>query len=590
MKNIKRITGVLLIICVLFISLPVSVNAENTNENILFNGKGVSQFVSWSDWDYAVKLSSDDFSKEAFNKAPFTIMVTYESNETPILVLQSWSGGTSWAEFYPSYVSKGVAYYRFDTISGHYGTDFSALDAIKVFPYEADLTVTKVSFAYENESVSVPCKGLAGNIVNNIKSGWNLGNTFDCYGDWITDITDYTTEDFETAWNNPVTSEKIIDDVKKAGFSAVRLPVTWKQHIDSDGNIDALWLDRVQQVVDYIVMNDMYCIINVHHDTGENGWLKASYNSLKNNREKFINLWTGISNRFKDYDNRLLFEGFNEILDDENNFNYPGKEGTSVVNTLNQIFVDTVRSTGGNNRERCLVLNTYYADTESLILDDFVLPEDRVSDSLIVEVHYYSPYKYTTEGFDNYTQWDSEDGKYDLNGMLYNLYSHFTSKGIPVIIGEFGACNKNNNQDRAEYARYLVSEAEKYGIKCFWWDKGGVIIPDKEKGYYTGMALYDRYNNQWLFKGVVEAVTGKNPDKTKAYTFGDVDLDNLIDICDASHILRYTVKSLDLSDRQKEIADVNNDGELNIADVTLLQKYLVGMALPYNRIGWKMYI
>lgn len=251
MKHILRKTLAMIITICIIATIPVfTANAVNSDEYILFSGSATSQFTDWSSWKSAVSIDHPDVSR--FN-APFYIAVHYSSNDVPILVFQSWSGGTSWADMIPSFVSNGVAYYRYDTISGHYGTDFSKLDSIKVMPNGSDLTVTKVLFNYQTEEVKVQYSGLAGEIVNDINAGWNLGNTLDSHADWITEMTAGLPADFETAWENPVTTKQMIEDIKKAGFNAVRVPVTWKQHIDSTGKIDKVWLDRVQQVVDYVV-------------------------------------------------------------------------------------------------------------------------------------------------------------------------------------------------------------------------------------------------------------------------------------------------------------------------------------------------
>ncbi len=112
--------------------------------------------------------------------------------------------------------------------------------------------------------------------VGAINAGWNLGNSLDSFGEWIGIYTSGKPSDYETAWGNPVTNEKLITAIKNAGFNAVRVPVTWAEHIDNSGNIDKVWLDRVQEVVDYVISQDMYCVVNVHHDADADGWLEAS--------------------------------------------------------------------------------------------------------------------------------------------------------------------------------------------------------------------------------------------------------------------------------------------------------------------------
>lgn len=509
-RYLPKLISIILLLSLLVCSFTVFATETESEKNILFSGKATSQFTDWSNWQSAVSLGTSDFDKSKFTK-PFTVSVAFESKDVPILIFQSWSGGTSWAHMIPSYTSKGTSYFMFDTISEYYGTDFSKLDSIKIMPNGSDLTVTEVAFTYESNDINVPYKGIAGEIAADINAGWNLGNTLDAHADWITEMTSGTPTDFETAWCNPVTTKAMMEDIKAAGFNAVRVPVTWKQHMDSSGTVDKEWMDRVQEVVDYVIESDMYCILNVHHDTGEGGWLKATESCVNEQGEKFSYLWTQIAERFKDYGSKLLFESFNEILDDTNNWDYAGSEATKAVNDLNQIFVDTVRKTGSKNATRCLVVNTYAANTIAGNLDDFILPNDSADNSLIVEVHYYHPYKYSTVDYPDSRTWLEENGRSGINGTLYNLYEHFTSKGVPVIIGEFGAANKENTADRCEYANYLVTKAKEYGIKCFWWDTGGYTTPDEKLGYLATMILYDRFTKSWVFPQLTESITGVDP-------------------------------------------------------------------------------
>lgn len=572
------------IICLIISAVSFTAYATDTDEHILFSGSAAAEFTDWSSWTSAVSLGTSQFDVTDFH-SPFTVMVSYESNDVPILIFQSWSGGTQWAHMNASYASKGVAYFRYDTISEHYGDDFSLLNSIKVMPNGADLTVTKVSFKYQTEETSISYSGLAGEIANDINAGWNLGNTLDSHADWITEMTDGTPTDFETAWCNPVTTKKMIDDIKSAGFNAVRVPVTWKQHMDENGTVDSVWMDRVQEVVDYVIDNDMYCILNVHHDTGEAGWLKATPSCVEENGDKFTYLWTQISDRFKDYNHKLLFESFNEILDDSNNWEDTGTEATTAVNRLNQMFVDTVRSTGGNNSSRCLVVNTYAANTHYNNLDEFVIPTDTADNSIIVEVHYYQPYKYTTVTYPDNRTWTDENGKFNMNGTLYNLYNHFTSKGVPVIIGEFGVANKENTADRCDYSEYLVTQAKGYGIKCFWWDPGGDTAPDPNYGYLATMTLYDRFTNEWVYPELVKSITGINPNEVRQYLIGDTNADNVIDINDATLIQKHLVNLAELDSTQLIQADTNKDSIVNIKDATLIQGYLADLSMKDSHCG-----
>lgn len=312
--------------------------------------------------------------------------------------------------------------------------------------------------------------------VSDIVIGWNLGNTLESTGDWVALYTDNAPADYEKAWGNPVTTEAMIKTVKNAGFNAVRVPVTYAKHIDKDGNIDKAWLDRVQEVVDYVMAQDMYCIINVHHDTGTDGWLKASAQKYESSSIIFANIWVQVSERFKDYDDRLLFESFNEIIDDNNNWGTTDDASYDTVNKLNSLFVGTIRSSGGNNAERNLIVNTYAAGGSENTLKNFTVPKDKTDGHLIVEVHNYNPSSFTSD--DSYitnptSKWGNPPLKKRLDDDFAVLDKYSKKYGVPIIIGEFGAKDKHNDGDRAEFAEYFIRGAGKYGIKCFWWDDGG---------------------------------------------------------------------------------------------------------------------
>lgn len=578
MKLFKRFLAMATASFMCITGMSVSVSAEESEKTILFSGSATKEFTTWDEWDKAVGLGNNEFDVTAFTE-PFTMTVDYESTGNPVLVFFSWTGGSSWCQMNPTYTSNGTAYYTYDTICESYGDDFSLLNGINVMPGGADITVTEVAFFYEStqEQITVEYTGLAGEIVNDINAGWNLGNTLDSFGEWIYDYSEGTPENFETAWGNPVTTKKMIDDVKNAGFNVVRVPVTWTQHIDDENGyvVDEEWMNRVQEVVDYVIDNDMYCILNVHHDVGGDSWLKASESNIAQNSEKFKALWTQIANRFESYDTKLMFEGFNEILDENNNWGYPGTAATSAVNTLNQMFVDTVRATGGNNENRALIVNTYAAGTNGSSQDDFAVPSDTAENSLIVEMHYYDPGAYCGEiSADSNTQnaWTENGGKSAMDGMLYNVYTHFTSKGIPVIIGEFGAHNKDNETDRADYAGYLVENAKKYGIKCFWWDSGGKTEADAEFGYYKGMALYDRYNYEWIFPEIVKAITGVDVTASAGTIKGDVNNDSIISIADIILLQKALVKAGDID---FSVADINNDNKINVFDLIVLKRMVL---------------
>jgi len=336
--------------------------------------------------------------------------------------------------------------------------------------------------------------------------GWNLGNTLDSYGTWLNSVTP---DSVETCWGNPLTTRQMIAAVRERGFNTIRIPVTWAQFTDDQGNVDEAWMSRVRQVVDWAIDEGLYVILNVHHDTGEHGsdkvcWVIADEGTYDSVADRFEGLWTNIANEFKDYDNRLMFEGYNEMLDMNNSWNAPttGNGAFEAVNSFAQLFVDTVRATGGNNATRNLIVNTYVASVDQSVLDNFVLPQDTVSDHLIVEVHSYTPYQFcSVAGDSSYTSFDS-NCRSAVDSTMSAIAAFSSSHNVPVIIGEFGVENKNNDSDRQAYAAYYIQQATQNGIRCIWWDNG---ISD-----YGGYAILDRNSLSWN-EGITSALIDNAP-------------------------------------------------------------------------------
>lgn len=408
--------------------------------------------------------------------------------------------------------------------------------------------------------------------IDNINVGWNLGNTFDCVGDWISGGP----STYETAWGNPAANKQIIEGVKAAGFNTIRLPVSWGAHIDDNGNIDKAWLDRVQEVVDYIIDADLYCVLNVHHDGGGEGWIVASDECVKKYGKRIKGLWTNIAERFKNYDEKLIFESYNEVVDSA--VSWTGSttsDGYSAMNELNQMFVDAVRATGENNADRNLMVQTYCGGSSSAIFKNFVLPKDTVEGHLIVQVHNYDPLGFTW----NNATWTTMSDTFSESmakgiAATFKRYGKVCEElGVPMVVGEFGSMDKGNSDQRAKHASCFVAEAAKYGIKCFWWDNG----------YAPEYKIFDRntgaITQPEVVKALVSNAVGKynanDPDaKPDKALKGDVNGDGWVTAKDASDILKYAVGlvKIDVS-----VADFNGDGGITARDATDILKYTVGL-------------
>ena len=302
--------------------------------------------------------------------------------------------------------------------------------------------------------------------VKNMGVGWNLGNTLDSHD---ASQTWTSTEQHETYWGQPVTKPELLKMMKEAGFNAIRVPVTWYQEMDADGKVNDAWMNRVKEVVDYVIDNGMYCILNVHHDTGEdkNGnitWIKASTSNYNTNKTKYEGLWKQIAETFKDYDQHLLFEAYNEMLDENNTWNEPKTDdGYKAINNYANSFVTTVRNTGGNNSKRNLVVNTYSASSTVNAMKKLDLPEE--SGHIIFQLH-------------SYPNWKSQsNAKTEIDNLISNIKNNLLNRA-PVIIGEYATFCEwpskidyyDTNRTVALYAMdYLIKKTKETGIGTFYW-------------------------------------------------------------------------------------------------------------------------
>ena len=296
----------------------------------------------------------------------------------------------------------------------------------------------------------------ASDIVSGIKVGWNLGNSLESYN------TGRSGTDTETGWGNPATTKEIIQTVKKAGFNAVRIPVTWSEHMDGDV-IQKEWMDRVQQVVDYAYNEGLFVIINMHHD--DYIWFDPQESSYEGDSARMKEIWKQIAARFADYDDRLLFEGMNEPRTTGSSMEWMGGTASerAVINRYVRDFVNTVRATGGKNADRTLIVTTYAASADTIALNEMSVPS---GGNVILSVHYYAPWKFSDGTEKTFT----ESGKGEIDAKFQELKRKFIDKGIPVIIDEFGCVNSASEEERASYYQYYISNAKAQGIKCFVWD------------------------------------------------------------------------------------------------------------------------
>ena len=328
--------------------------------------------------------------------------------------------------------------------------------------------------------------------VKHMGLGWNLGNALDANSQQYHDPTqanywgqqDVTSE---SCWGQFPTKAELLMMMKGAGFGAIRVPVTWYNHMDIDGNVDEAWMNRVHDVVDYVISQGLYCIINVHHDTGADSqnwasWLKADASVYTAQKARYEKLWQQIANEFRNYDQHLLFEAYNEMLDAQSSWNF-AQSNTSydAINNYAQSFVNVVRATGGNNAQRNLIINDYGAcsgsGTWSTKLQDplkqMKIP-DGESNHIIFEVHNYPSL------VDNNKQNRSiSDIQAEIDAWITNLKTYLVSKGAPVIIGEWGTSNVDAGEGKTDYdvrkdlmfqfVDYLIKAMKQNDIATFYW-------------------------------------------------------------------------------------------------------------------------
>lgn len=329
--------------------------------------------------------------------------------------------------------------------------------------------------------------------------GWNLGNSLEAIGG-------------ETAWGNPLVTEALIDSVKAAGFNAIRVPVAWSKFSDSTNFIiQQEWLERVETVVNYALDNNMYVLLNIHWD---GGWMQPTYKDQEYVNTRLAAMWKQIANYFKDYGDFLLFAGTNEVMV-HGDYSTPTEEYYTVQNSFNQTFVNTVRATGGKNRQRHLVVQGFNTNIDHAV-NFAVMPADIVEHRLMMEVHYYDPFNFTLNENTNITQWgkmatDSSKMQAGANEKFADkqfekMKTHFIDKGYPVILGEYGAIRRpdveNHNLFREYYLKYITKSALEHGLVPFYWDNG-----------YTGkhgMGLFDRKTGKQVYPELIKAITGHN--------------------------------------------------------------------------------
>ena len=379
-----------------------------------------------------------------------------------------------------------------------------------------------LSLIISNLSFNTTGAQTAMDIAADMVPGWNLGNTLEpgpC--NWLSNELDY-----ETAWQGSKTTQQIIDFVKAQGFRSIRIPCSWYVHMDQNYNISPAWMNRVQEVVDYCIKDGLYVILNDHYD---NGWIEKSFagqTAASVSKNCFIlgMMWKQIATRFRDYDHHLLFAGMNEpdAAGDQS------KDKAADIATLikyEQAFVNAVRQTGGNNTTRVLVVQSPSTSIDLAYQYD-VMPTDPTPNAMMLEVHFYAPYNFTmmtkdeSWGYQAY-YWGSGNhvtgSKHNVTWgeesyvqtQMRQMKTKYTSKGIPVLMGEFGTLwrtmpqgESQEKHDASVYTWYktVCRYAVHNGVVPFVWDTNACQKPSMDIINRKTLTVF----NQKALDGIIE--------------------------------------------------------------------------------------
>lgn len=367
--------------------------------------------------------------------------------------------------------------------------------------------------------VDTPVDGLSSiQFASAMQCGWNLGNTFDSaeYGNKTNKGSDY-----ETAWGMPVTTKKMINTVAAKGFKTIRIPISWHNHITDGTNytIDPDWLKRVKEVVDWARDNKMFVIINIHHDNLTSSQMSTTYGFSVNTdsaqqaaSKKYIEkIWTQVANYFKDYDNHLIFELLNEPrnMDLSNAFNPSSTEESecnAVIKEYEQVALDAIRNTGGNNLNRFIMVPNYAASPWKNA--NWSLPNDSAKDKLLISTHAYDPYNFAMyDGSTNNSDFkEGEEGK-ELTNLFNNLNTKWVNNGRGVVMGEASCTDKENLSDREAWFNSYITKAKAINCPVILWDNMQTASTSKDISERHG--YLDRANCTWFFPTLVNTMVTK---------------------------------------------------------------------------------
>ena len=411
-----------------------------------------------------------------------TLKITFEATAEVNVVYPEWL-----TRMEPRSIDEGSVEFSYNAnVSSEARGGDIVISLVKDASVSAVVAVTQ-----EKAESSTNMSSNAMQLAAKLYAGVNIGNTLEVPGG-------------ETGWGNPVVNENYIRGLKQLGFNAVRVPCAWDSHVSdaASNTIDPKWLSRVDEVIGWIVANDMYAVLNIHWD---GGWLEEScvngYDEAVDKKQR--DYWTQIATKLNHYDEHLLFAGMNEP--GQQNQSQAGKEkSVKAIMAYQQTFVDAVRGTGGNNASRVLIHQAPFTNIDESTKGLYALPEDKVADRSMVEVHFYDPSDYTimdkdgawsptiklywgskfhVDGSDRNCTWGEES---HVDSQFKKVQNYYVNKGIPVIVGEYSVSHDRSGvpgidiarwkDSRAYWTEYVTASAKNHGCVPFYWETGGDIV------------------------------------------------------------------------------------------------------------------
>ncbi|MCF0242012.1 MAG: glycoside hydrolase family 5 protein [Treponema sp.] len=344
----------------------------------------------------------------------------------------------------------------------------------------------------------------------NLVIGWNLGNTMDAPK--------------ETDWGMPKTTKDMIKAVKNAGFKTIRIPVSWSTHVSgSDYKIDSAWMTRVKEIVDWALEEDLYVILNVHHDnyyagassgttkglsdSSVSGFAITTDQTLQTKSKAYLkSVWNQIATEFSSYGNKLIFEVLNEPRTVNESTEWyisstsAAKPFCEVITSYEQVCVDTIRSVSGNENRYLMVPGYAASGSDSNLLKAYTMPNDS-SNKLLLSVHAYSPYNFCMANADSTFGADDQSS---LDSIFNYLKTNYTDKGIGAVMGEASASNKGNDEERIKWAKYYFAKAKDAGIPVVLWDNMVESVDSEQNGEHHGWL--HRNSGKWFFPDIIKAM------------------------------------------------------------------------------------